>query len=105
LGPCADHVLSHRARSAVMTCCELYPRRVGWGTVVARHPILALLVAILWLVGCAPIESPIADANERVSQAGDIDALPARRAGRPQILCPSKHADTNGNSCPHSLAS
>ncbi|HLT39031.1 MAG TPA: hypothetical protein VK034_22260, partial [Enhygromyxa sp.] len=63
---------------------------------VARRHILALLVALLWLVGCT--STPLlGSADERVMQAADVDALPARRTENRQIPCPSTGKDTKAN--------
>src|SRR5690606_3367575 len=82
-----------RSRPSSGRVCDLRRRGVGWAAVVARRHILALLVALLWLVGCT--STPLlGSADERVMQAADVDALPARRTENRQIPCPSTGKDT-----------
>lgn len=62
--------------------------------VAAYRRILALLVALLWIGGCAPRDL-LGTADERMSQDGNVDALPARRV-EAQLPSSSPRDDAKG---------
>ncbi|PRP91178.1 hypothetical protein ENSA5_57950 [Enhygromyxa salina] len=57
---------------------------------LAFRRILALLVAALWLVGCAPT-APQLGADDQLSQHGDVDALPVRDSETSRLSNPPEH--------------